>query len=323
MKINFQSPTFKGYDALRLKALHLNYAAVMNLSSELDDVAHQEGFSLRTTFDQYKWAQDQKTIILKRKKPILIYKEVLSDFDDKLYESFPMPQKASDYCVTGGNCFIGKFFNRDRWMLIGEDDFHSCNKEGIAKEYDIKPSNIIPLPQQDYHLDMFMRPIGYPYILINDPTLVSKKFASMDWEGYSEDFIDFEDRYKKQEKDRQRNQASHKKTINALKKAGFEPIRIAGVFGSGINFMNAIVNEHSNGTISYITNGSLSKNPFTKRFQESFERDLRQSVPNIDKVHFVCGEKHASGNYLTDQISVFCGGLHCLTMEEPDFDVWA
>ena len=46
-------------------------------------------------------------------------------------------------------------------------------------------------------------------------------------------------------------------TIKELESYGFKPIRVGGVYASGeVNFLNAIVNKHEDGTISYITNSS-------------------------------------------------------------------
>jgi hypothetical protein len=132
--------------------------------------------------------------------------------------------------------------------------------------------------------------------------------------------------FKEFENARSADFASHKSAITALENAGFVPIEIAGVFGSGINFMNAIVNQHPDGKISYITNVSECETSFVSKLQVEFEKELRQKVPNIDKVHFVKGKDDSVGfmhNHLTYALDVKGGGIHCMTMEEPDFEAWA
>ena len=140
------------------------------------------------------------------------------------------------------------------------------------------------------------------------------------------DYLTLTKNFKDYESARTKNYDPHKSVIKALKQAGFIPIEVAGVLGSGINFMNAIVNQHQDGTISYITNSTRCKSEFVSKIEKSFEEELRQKVPNIDKVYFVQGMKEFEeemSNYLMDNLSVRGGGLHCMTMEEPNFEIWA
>ena len=41
----------------------------------------------------------------------------------------------------------------------------------IAQDLKIKPENIVLLPQPDFHIDLAIRPLHYPYVLVHDPKL--------------------------------------------------------------------------------------------------------------------------------------------------------
>ena len=114
-------------------------------------------------------------------------------------------------------------------------------------------------------------------------------------------------------------------TIKALKEAGFIPIEVAGVFGSEINFLNAIVNKHQNGSISYITNSTACSNTLISQLEQDFEKELREKVSNLDKVYFISGDTEKGKsllNYMMYNLSNKGGGLHCMSLEEPAFDKW-
>ena len=232
----------------------------------------------------------------------------------------------SDYIATGGNSFIGKYPNGEKWMMLGYDELATKSYQYIADLYGIKAENLIPIPQQYYHLDMFMRPVGYPYVLVDNPELSRKKLASMDMKLGSYDYVKINQGFKEYESQRQKHYASYEKVINSLENAGFIPIEIAGVFGSGINFMNAIVNKHPDGTISYITNSSKCDSPFVSKLEEEFEKELRQKIPNIDKVYFVRGNEQYTDsrmNHMIYHLENKGGGIHCMSLEEPNFKAWA
>ena len=137
--------------------------------------------------------------------------------------------------LTGGNTFIGKYPDGEKWMLIGEDEKKYCSDiNEISKKYNINTKNIHFLPQQDFHLDMYLRPISYPYILVNDPKLVEENikthFKEKD-EEYLSSFRHF--CFTKL------SYCTSDETIEKLKSLGFVPIPIAGVYNEEINFMNA------------------------------------------------------------------------------------
>lgn len=320
--------SFKGYDAAPLKRVFIESSTCAPIKQEMEDISTKENFKIGYTSDYITWAQDDKTIIERDNKPHLIA-NVRSD-DWFLYDiqrTYGITTSRAKTFTTGGNSFIGKYPNGEKWMLIGEDEVHrSKTKEDISKEYDVDVKNIFTIPQQSYHLDMFMRPIGYPFVLVDNPSLVKKKIDKMPMRISPYEQIQLRKNF--ENFDRNRKEAGYtscEDTIKALKKAGFVPIEIAGVFGSGINFLNAIVNKHSDGTISYITNSTSCDSPFISRIEKAFEKELREKVPNIDKVYFVAGEDGVNiynENYMMNNLLTLGGGIHCMSLEEPNFEIW-
>lgn len=324
MRINFHTQNFKGYDAIPLKAIHYEKSPFTDtFDNEMRSIAQKEGFEIRTAKGSCKWLQDNVTFIEQDKTPFMLTRDssVVDNFviNSKKYN---IPQAYSLNYVIGGNSFIGKTSDGERWMLVGEDEIDHTGKAAIGKTYDIKIKNIHSIPQQNYHLDMFLRPLGYPFILVDSPVLVKKKLSQMELSENRSDLITLQRDFYDYEASRQRDFASHNKVMKALKKAGFIPIEIAGVYGRNINFMNAIVNKRPSGAISYITNSSVCESPFISKIEEEFRADLMQKVPFCNRVYFVSGPIEENGeNYLMYQLGTFGGGLHCMTVEEPNFDI--
>lgn len=316
--------SFKGYDATPLNAIYYEKSKYNDFfHDEMSEIAEQENFKIRRAPDELKWTQDYKTIIDSKKRPLMLVSwKVEEPYLKEVKKSFRLNHRVGKNYVTGGNCYIGKLPNGEKWMLVGEDEVEHQGKIPIAREYDIKPKNIFAVPQQNFHIDMFLRPIGYPYILVDNPELSLQKLQQMDWSGYGDEMETIEANFRAFEEERKHNYATNESVIEALQNAGFKPIQIAGVFGNGINFMNAIVNKHKDGTISYITNATRCKSNFISRFQEEFEKELREKVQNLDKVYFISGVRYDLSNTMMDTLNARGGGIHCMTTEEPNFKKW-
>ena len=320
--------SFKGYDATPLKSLYIEKATSEPIKSEMQEIADKEGFSLRMTTDYLKWAQDDKNIIEKNGKPHLIGNlRVDEGFMKDIKRTYGITSSYAKTFVTGGNSFFGKYPNGDKWLLIGEDEIRkSKTKSDVAREYGIEEKNIFTIPQQYYHLDMFMRPIGYPYILVDSPELVKKKISKIPFLKSPYEHTNLRNNFNSFERKRNAiGYSSSQETVKALEKAGFIPIEVAGVFGNGINFMNAIVNKHPDGSISYITNSTSCESPFLSEIETEFEKELREKVPNIKAVYFVEGKDAktlSAPNYMMENIQHHGGGIHCMSLEEPNFEIW-
>lgn len=341
MKINssFIKPNFKGYDSAPLKSIYLEESYCKPFIDEMKAVAQQEGFKIKTAYDNDQWIQDDKTIIEKDGKPFLIANgEVSDNFIGELKRQGIDGKKTIGF-LAGGDTFIGKYPNGNKWILTGEKIGATISKKAVSDAYEISEKNIYTLPKQNYHLDTFIRPVGYPYVLVNDFNLVDKNIQMLDdgtdeFEQYRKEYESFKRRLNEQ-------YFGINTICNALVARGFTPIKIAGVYGPEINFMNAIINKHPDNTISYITNSSDTGNDdFYKKIQDKFQKDLEEKVSNLSKTYFVKGnEAQYQGkrfygigienqkpnpklNNMMATLRYQGGGIHCMSLEEPDFESW-
>ncbi len=319
--------SFKGYDAAPLKRIYLEANTCSPFQKEMQKVGKQEKIDITPIPSRRRWIQDMKTVIEKDNKPFMLA-DTCPDpaFFEPLKLNLGINNLGTHYFQEGGNSFIGKYPNGEKWMIIGKDGKKHSNKTAIGEAYGIKPENIHFIPQQDYHLDLTMRPIGYPYILVDDPALTLQHIRTLEKEFDSTELQYIKDNLEKNTLGYRGMYESCDTVVKALENLGFKPVRIAGVYSNEINFMNAIVNKHKDGEISYITNASKCNSPLKCKIQELFESDLKAAIPNLDKVYFIAGESPAGNkniNHLMDMLGRQGGGLHCMTIEEPDFKVWA
>ena len=179
--------------------------------------------------------------------------------------------------TEGGNFFIGKKDNGEKYLLIGENaliyDYLSLfnrpgntaklTKEKISKETGIKNSNIYWVPQAkkedalDFHIDMVIRPLKYPYVLVNDPHTVIKELKKINPKNEEQSrelrFLKNKQLWHLDEKEL----LPADRIIKSLEAQGFKPIRVPGIFwDETTNYTNAIVHERANGDLVYITNSS-------------------------------------------------------------------
>jgi len=339
MKLSIQNVNFKGYDALPLKGIYLEESYCEPFVDEMKVIANQEGFEIKTAYDNDQWIQDDKTIIERASKPFLIANGEVSDNFINELKRHGIDGKRTTGFLSGGDTFIGKYPNGEKWILTGEAVGATVSKKAVSEAYEISEKNIFTLPKQNYHLDTFIRPVGYPYILVNDFNLVDKNIQMLD-DG-TEEFEEYRRQYERFKRNLDEKYFGINTICNALVARGFVPIKIAGVYGPEINFMNAIINRHQDGTLSYITNSSdTGNNDFYKKIQDRFQKDLEEKVPNLSKTYFVKGnEAQYQGkrfygigienkkpnpklNNMMATLRYQGGGIHCMSLEEPDFQAW-
>lgn len=324
--------SFKGYDAVPLKALHIA-PSLGKIEQELQDIAQKEGFGLKTFIYNNTNNQDSKVILERNQAPYLIFQENLQvgkKYKPDIEAKYGMQSELqalfdiSKGFVQGGNFFMGKKPTGEKWMLIGLDPVSlRIPREKIAQLYGVEKENIHFIQLQDYHLDLSIRPIGYPYVLVNSPELSLRNEQKV--KGI-----------------KPKNQASldkndprmlaYKKSLEQLKKAGFYPIEIGAVYGESVNFINAVVNKHSDCSISYITNSSKCSDIYVSKYQRQFEKDLKRKLdelkkidpnaPTLRTVYFVQGENFGRQNEIMDNLLDGAGGIHCMCLEEPNFQAW-
>lgn len=224
--------------------------------------------------------------------------------------------------IEGGNCFLGKKPNGENFAIIGNDALKSDLSEAVfdrstkdlARALRIKLKNIHIIPQPAYHIDVAIRPLKYPYVLVNDMDS-AKEFVETRRQRKLIDKMNF--KYKKKLKQKG-YLISAKETAANLKKYGFKPILIPGTLGRDLNFMNAIVHQEPDGSLIYITNHSDYGLKSGINMKEIFEKQLKEKCPKIKEVIYIDGE-----DYVPKCLSAEGGGIHCLTSERPDFEKWA
>lgn len=223
----------------------------------------------------------------------------------------------------------------------------------IAADLDLPPQRVHLIPQQYFHLDMSVRPLQFPYVLVHDPALsrnmaesyraeVENKPWIQTW-GEREDMDGYSgkgsprDRLPQAQKhpvtelvDALASDESYRKTCGyadtetvceAIQQAGLIPIRIGGVFGfqdEGMqhvpaNFLNAVVHQRPNGELVYLTNDSS-----LPELNGIFEAALKKAAPWVQRVEFVGKSEGLGQPVLMPAVLKQNGGLHCLSVEDPD-----
>lgn len=193
-------------------------------------------------------------------------------------------------------------------------------KNVICEVFDLKPENLVILPEGEYHLDLVIRPINYPYVLVNSDEKVDKYLADAK-KRFSKDLYntaaldDIQERVDWHRK----NFCSTDEMVTALKNNGFIPIELPMMYGRGaINFANAIVHKNPEGLV-YITNSSKPSSKIFERAQDEFEKQLLKSCPQIKKVYFVSGAPVGKDlNDIMIYLKDYKGGIHCLCCEEVE-----
>ena len=243
---------FKGYAAAPIKNIYFQnntQESQKNIFNELKEVGKKENFRVQLeqagklyediesaeSSKRYMWAQDNKMIVNKNDKNHVLVSGVKPNFESELGKALEVPTIEANSVFEGGNVFLGKKPDGEKYLIIGEDavldmasaKFHRENigpvkniahietyrmlfaregeydtttsdgrnisfevkpfdeyeaqaKEQLSKDFDVKPENICILPQLEFHLDMFLRPLDYPYVLVNDKTMsdaVSREFG--------------------------------------------------------------------------------------------------------------------------------------------------
>ena len=401
MKINsIKNISFKGYDAAPLKNLYmLSFVdrGQSNVRRELTKIGEKENFNVAIEFDgnlyakeetpqkidggiYYKWSQDNKVFMNNGVNSYLLtpVNQRRTKYENQLGNILGIETKKSKTIFAGGNIFLGKKQDGEKYILIGEDvieetainehfaeygffvnntqeidnikngkiledddsygifptkkefeerkeEYLERAKSVISDDFDVKKENIFVVPQQEFHIDMFLRPIGYPYILVNSEEK-AKELVQNNL-GFSEedsDILSETQRYYSLQK-KGKDVINTDEVIEALKLQGFEPIEIGGIFGlDGMaNFMNAVVNKHQDGTITYITTSTKCEKEDYSKLEKQFDKQLKEKVPNLKRIYHIHGGRAGQINIMMENLLELSGGLHCLTCEEPNFETWA
>ena len=276
--------------------------------------------------------------------------------DSKLYDAEIKINKSiyRDLCkkthIKGGNYFLTKDKNGEDELLIGSNELKNFKLEELKEMF--KTDKIHVIPQADYHLDLFIRPLKDKKVLVADDEMMLKALNK----GYNT-IRDLMDELSDNEKlkyadalyevdivkERFKNllkinpYADIKEVEKALVDGGYEVIKVpARIFdlekdynpaGSKTylrplhNYINANVHINDKGQLIYITNNSVmdTEMGLTEEVQKmtgfSLKKIFWEAVkPHVDKVYFVSGRNNALQNTLLREN---LGGIHCVAAEVP------
>ena len=258
-------------------------------------------------------------------------------------------EKHRECHIAGGNLFIAKNKKGKEFIIVGENDTRKYLPEEIRLMYGI--DNVIVLPQMDYHLDLFIRPLNNGKVLVADDKMSMKvlteglgKFKSYilslpvsERKTYSKLFVKY---YKELEKFynniRDNTFVQANSVAKILEEKNFEVVRVPAriyefcevvndedFLRHKCNYLNANVLINDEGKLVYITNKSNVDNDFgispevAQKIGFSFEKSFIDSIsPYVEKEHFyfIKGEDDFVAN---EMLKEFQGGIHCACAEIP------
>ena len=352
---------FKGYDARPLKGFYMSSNS-HKIAEEMQAIGKKEGFKIYSKLklgqgficDEFipalipkgirdLWAQDYWTFL----------SDKLLAFTNK-YETYPICDyfkinyHETDKHISGGNMFIVNKDGEDV-MLLGESELKYLSVKHLKSTYGV--SKIYTLPQMDYHIDLFVRPLKDKKVLVADDgraiCILEKGFEKLlqymkdNKKEDSSEFKSILEKYKNvmakfKEAVGSNNLPNADRIVNILTQEGFEPIRVPGriyeitkypdegtFLSHDCNYINANVFEKEDGDLVYITNKSkidslLGLNDsILENFDFSFEKEFIKSLsPYIkpEKIYFVSGDL----DFIPDlMLKGMQGGIHCVCSEIP------
>lgn len=345
-----KNTSFKGYFACPIKELHiqtayekLKFPKMHLMIQELNEKCRRyfeivvqtknglvkpqnletdkEGFIIEPVATRYKYGQDNKLFI--EDSMLLLRYPNSSNWEaaKSLAENLKLKTTSVFENIAGGNCFLGKKPNGETFALIGDDalvyeeDEMTLIRtpEDLAKSLHIKPENLHILSQPDYHLDVAIRPLKYPYVLVNDMDL-AKESVKTEAQKKQIDSMNFREK----SAINGRGYISPEKTAKQLKKQGFMPVLVPGTLGHReLNYMNAIVHQDTDGKLVYITNHSDYGKSIGIDMEKIFTDCLKKKAPDVKEIIFIDGESFVPSCFRQES-----GAIHCLTSERPDFEKW-
>ena len=247
--------------------------------------------------------------------------------------------------IPGGNVYITQ-----NQVLIGQNELKKFKPDEIKSIYETE--NLTILPQADFHIDLFVRPLDKNRILIADDNMTFEtiryglfclknfieKLPAEEQEKYKEIFVKMGTACITFKKIMEHNNLPKMEDIEKiLKSKEFEVIKVPGrmynIFQNNeggqllkhfCNYINAIAFINKEGDLVYITNHSnVDEKMFgitpdiAEKIGFSFENAFVESIsPYIkkDKVYFIKGDDDFVAK---EMLTEYMGGIHCACAEVP------
>lgn len=342
---------FKGYDARPMRTIVMRNADTFDLSTaarEVRQIGINHGFSviLEDEGNMRPWIQD--VVYFTKDKMLINRAEGKSH--STLCENYGLAKERipERRFIAGGNLYLINNDGKEK-ILVGKS-------EKIKNAQKLFPDReIIQIPQADFHIDLFIRPLKDNNILVADDNMTLKilKNAKESLETYMKENPggNHNDSYKKLNKlicdmEMARNKIFYSDTnevISKLKEEGFNVIKTPGRIYKGrktffgnidslankLNYINAIATIDDSGEIIYISNKSnlLNEleiddelaNKIGLNFEENFKKSVADYI-NPENIYFIEGGIDIDKKYhsnIPEILEDLSGGIHCLCAEIP------
>lgn len=370
--------SFKGYDARPLKGFLMS-ENLRGIQDEMAAIGKKEGFKVFSILNKGgksickegpsafswmmmndPWAQDYWTF---RKDSLLTNS---STSESEAIKSFfalstinngkNIIHESAKKHIAGGNLYIVKNGDKEDIFVgmdeINFDNTYNPNKltiQEIKEIYDAE--RVIPIPQMDYHIDLFIRPLDNKRVLLADDEMSLKILEEMKNKIsehiktiFPRDAGEFEYAFfqmkhfisaRTEDFEGSNSRAMTSEIEKILTDSGYEVVRVPANISvlneHGIvhnkkyrfNFINANVTKNSNDELVYITNKSnleeiLSLTPKVKEVigggvEDYFARAISEYV-KPEHIYFVSGKDNVVAGYM---LWSSYGGIHCACAEVP------
>ena len=346
MKITNSDISFKGYDARPIKYLVMrdtNLLKTKPVAKELEEIGKKHGF--KVLFEGYDILDKVPSDNFNSKMTFTWMQDIIYFLKDKILTSdFIHSRNFSNYLkqpieniplknfVKGGNLYFIKSGEKEK-IIVGKNDCIKAMKL-------FKRNEITQIPQADFHIDLFIRPLKDGKILVADDKMTLKilqnaqKNLAKEMDTSTDEVLLKLDYLIDGMKNVIKTGKSTHSVIKKLQKEGYTPIRVpgrivrddqTGNLKNILNFMNAIVHEAPNGDLIYITNHtSLVEGLYLdKKIAQKVGLDMTEQFKNAVKKHikpeniyFVKGGKNSEED-IEFILRSQDGGIHCLTAEIP------
>lgn len=343
--------SFKGHEAQPLKGLVVQQTKTFNgdsLINELNAIAQQYKLNIIPSPIDEVWTQDLFTITPKGR----VIAEC-KDYRDTVIRELNLPKEYKSIPhEQGGNIFYVTDRNGQTVILTGIEEFNNTNKIKRNSE-NYQADRVIEIPKADFHIDLFLTPIGDNKILLADDNLMLQEISTMiervkieqqkegNTQAEQEDLnIALFNLTKLQKKFKSEIGKNHfaktSKVKKILEKEGFEVISVPSrIYESycfelshKLNYSNAVTFKTDEGETVILTGKSnlnekmgLTEN-IKARIGMDFESIFTEAVKDHIKpenIHFIEGGDEYDNNLATILWN-YGGGLHCMCAEIPQFE---
>lgn len=358
MQVQNKNVTFTGYGARLLRGVFLRSTDLYpckfrKITSQLEKIGQKHGFDVFVqtnngiyfkdlgrlpedeylrSYAQYTWCQDNITFT---PDSFISNSDVIFALNYKIQKLFGLKGLDTKRHIAGGNYFVVDD-NGKKELLLGQ--YHIGNLGALVENLGINSVKL--LPQADFHLDLFIRPLKNKTVLVADDRMwferINGIIRNIEHEpsltNVRNKLIKIRRKIFNMASELPNTSYAHlSKVQNALTEAGYNVVKVPGRIFKYVkdkdgklpqhvlNYINAIVHVNKEGELVYITNKSalnrycgISKNVANK-IGFDFETEFVNSVKDYIKpenIYFVDTYKF---------LKYFQGGIHCLSAEMPKF----